>query len=1254
MAFLFSNSNKPQTEAAGPQFGALRMQSSAFGLPLGVVFGVTRVSGNMVDWVNFAAHAHTSQANQGGKGGPSIPSQTTWTYSVSWLLAFGEGPWHSIRRCWRGKNLSPVSGYHIFLGTWPQDPWDYLLDWDAAHPNDPPRAFPYPGIAMIGDIDSDLGTSDTLEAISVEAVALLPWTGSFETVQDASIVLPQENFAQEEFTIDEFLAVSISHLGNFARDAGVIFTEDGTPLTRVDGNPTSLPVVEAYTIAAPGTHAVDHAALFANNVDVYYHGVGDIYDEQENYTVTSPGTHTVANAGAYRGNIGVFYQVTGPSIPIEESYTIDAGSHAVAHAADFNANLGVRYKNTGQYLTRVTGAPAYWQYSVNEATGVYTFYTGPFGDFGREVIIKYNYNDNVPGAELTPVTSGTPNTGQYLFAKGTYTFNFAGSDLGKTVIIKYKYADTHPGTPLARVYSVEAPDPGEYMVDEETGIYTFSLDEVGIAVDIHYNFSNAMQQGAYMVDLLGTYTFHEDDIGKGILISYFFGEYLLEVHVGADGAHLNPADVPPGEPGYTWPPTLIGWRVDPTPEPNEPGWDGFKEDLGVRYQNGGSLERVATVEEVAKGKYWVDMATGVYSLSSSDGGSTLYFNYSYWRFIGSIPSDIVTAILTAPHFGMGFPAANLGDLTDWGNCCLALGLLLSPAYLEPKTGEEILTQMMKVTNSEIFESAGLLKIVPYADEEITGNGVCWTPDLTPKYDLTDNDFLGEVKVVRKSNADAYNIVPVEFKNRKKNYDFDIPSPPARDLADIQDNGPREMDTVIAHELTDEAPAQWLGQILLQHSLHVLSQYEFTVGWRYVLLEPMDLVTLTTTRAGLALNRKAVRIISIEEDDTGALAIVAEDARIGVAAAPAYPPFTPGNTGENYNVFPGNINPPVVFMPPTNMMSSPFEIWMGISGISDKWGGCEIWASHDDETYAFVDLIRNPCRQGILTAPIPAVETADQVRNIFPGQVAEIDLANTLAVDLTMSRGSLVSGTEADRDNLRNLVYFAGDRRNYTGTKNDGLSLMSFQTATLTAPYRYDLTNLLRLCFKARVSAGSIVCGFDAPEVTGFPEETTFPSGYTKTFLYSDDIYSYANNYFKGWEVVFYKGSVAGPSFKVLKSYHGTNIPMQHVPGAIVIGAPILKNTYDNFVLYPRYDHLVSYGGLTGTPFLYLDKNVYKYRLPLDAQGKTIYLKFLSFNIYGLMKQTLDQARYYAMTLGSLDNGQVSLVKESNITIIGTF
>ena len=48
----------------------------------------------------------------------------------------------------------------------------------------------------------------------------------------------------------------------------------------------------------------------------------------------------------------------------------------------------------------------------------------------------------------------------------------------------------------------------------------------------------------------------------------------------------------------------------------------------------------------------------------------------------------------------------------------------------------------------------------------------------------------------------------------------------------------------AHEFTNPVSATVAAQLLLQRKGYIRNTYQFKLGWRYSLLEPMDIVLLT--------------------------------------------------------------------------------------------------------------------------------------------------------------------------------------------------------------------------------------------------------------------------------------------------------------------------------------------------------------------------------------------------------------------------
>ncbi|MGC2696006.1 MAG: hypothetical protein WA738_09460 [Candidatus Angelobacter sp.] len=87
---------------------------------------------------------------------------------------------------------------------------------------------------------------------------------------------------------------------------------------------------------------------------------------------------------------------------LDETATIPATPFTitVVNAAQFKQDWGVRYAVTGVPFTRVASGPVQGQYSVNTATGVYTFAAA---DTTAPVLISYTFTQATPGTQLNIV-----------------------------------------------------------------------------------------------------------------------------------------------------------------------------------------------------------------------------------------------------------------------------------------------------------------------------------------------------------------------------------------------------------------------------------------------------------------------------------------------------------------------------------------------------------------------------------------------------------------------------------------------------------------------------------------------------------------------------------------------------------------------------------------------------------------------------------------------------------------------------------
>lgn len=399
------------------------------------------------------------------------------------------------------------------------------------------------------------------------------------------------------------------------------------------------------------------------------------------------------------------------------------------------------------------------------------------------------------------------------------------------------------------------------------------------------------------------------------------------------------------------------------------------------------------------------------------------------------PKDIISDFLTNASYGVpGWSGSLLGDLSDYSLYCRANNLLLSPVLDQQIQAAEFLRRVLDETNSDCFWSEGVLKIKPFGDASATANGATWNPDLTPIYDLSDDDFEDEPTIELIDQSDAYNHVTAEFLDRSNEYNA-APTT-AYDLDDIVSFGRRQMDPLEWHDICDGSIARKAVQLKLQRVLYVNGKAHFELPMDFIGLEPMDYATLSTDSDELKLDRLLVMLEQIDEDEDGedVLHITAEIVPGHTASAALYAAHIASGFRPALEAAPGNVATPILFNAPTSLAPNGFEAWAAVCGVNAEWGGAFVWVSFDGTNYSQIGKIAAPARYGVLTSSL--------------ANHADPDTTNTLHVNLTTSKGLLAALTTAEADNGASLCLIDNE-------------LISYRDATLTSAYHYDLGYLRR-------------------------------------------------------------------------------------------------------------------------------------------------------------------------------------------------
>lgn len=405
--------------------------------------------------------------------------------------------------------------------------------------------------------------------------------------------------------------------------------------------------------------------------------------------------------------------------------------------------------------------------------------------------------------------------------------------------------------------------------------------------------------------------------------------------------------------------------------------------------------------------------------------------------IDANPADVINYIVFDSVNGVGFGTGGIDEsgLQRFRAFCTAADLLISsPPESDTRKAYEIINDICKAMNTINFWSQNRLKLVPLCDERLEHNGVIFEPNLTPEYDLDEDDFLemedGRLVVMERSDStEAYNQATVEFVNRTNNYEIETVDYPI--LTDINNRGLRPADTESIHWLHTKERAHYVAGVKAMKSLYGRNKYRFRLDWSFSLLEPGDLLTLTESTLGLV--KKPVIIDTAKEIDGETWEYVAVPRPPGAYSPGRYIVGEADRPSVDYRIDPGDINQPVIFSAPAGMTENGLETWCAVSG-GPSWGGCNVWISDNNETYKMIGTIQGPARHGVLSAELPA-------------GVASPDTANILQVQL-VGAGQLLSGSQQDAQNMNTACWVDGE-------------ILAYAVATLTGDKQYDLSYLVR-------------------------------------------------------------------------------------------------------------------------------------------------------------------------------------------------
>jgi hypothetical protein len=348
------------------------------------------------------------------------------------------------------------------------------------------------------------------------------------------------------------------------------------------------------------------------------------------------------------------------------------------------------------------------------------------------------------------------------------------------------------------------------------------------------------------------------------------------------------------------------------------------------------------------------------------------------------PVECMETLLTDPLIGIGFPSAYVDQKTWFTNASSASnwvrsqGLYLSQAIRNPESAGTLVGRWLQAFNIGAFWSEGLLKIVPYGDQQTSGTDA-YVPDNTVVASFGDNDYIAgakedPVRVTRTPWADAYNRVQVSYRNRDNAYNPDLVY--EQDEGSIERFGlrikaPETLDFVGTWQI-----AQQVANMRLKRYVTVRNSYEFGVPITFEYIEPMDLVALTDSRLGL--DGQVVRVTKVQNDPAKGLKITCEDfPGNGYAMPVSHPKAALPPTHPSHGSAPAGATTAIILQASNitpNQTSTRVYIWAAPASLQ-AWGGCAIFVSMDGSSYQQLGVVTTPASAYTLTATLPSVTPA---------------------------------------------------------------------------------------------------------------------------------------------------------------------------------------------------------------------------------------------------------------------------------------
>lgn len=656
----------------------------------------------------------------------------------------------------------------------------------------------------------------------------------------------------------------------------------------------------------------------------------------------------------------------------------------------------------------------------------------------------------------------------------------------------------------------------------------------------------------------------------------------------------------------------------------------------------------------------------------------------------SNPADVLNDMFTNPLYGCGVNKGELGDFSSYSAYCVSQGLFISPVMDQERTAADWVRDILDATNSELVESGGLLKLIPYGDTSVVGNGVQYTPATNPIYNLTADNFIRSgttppIEITRPSVQDAYNAVRIEYSDRGNAYNAAVIE--AQDLLSVQKYKYRPDSIKQYHMFTSQAPASLIAQLQLLRHTYIRNTYKFKLPSSFILLDPMDLVTIPAQLLGMAATLPAVpvRITSIDEQADRTLDVTAEQFPWGTAGPTLYPKqaLLPG--GPNVNAPPGSVSPPTVFEALSRMNNQiGHTLWFGVCGqqaqtaiIADNFSRSALGSNWSNNLNAMdinnsIDYepsnTANCATRWTLNSPFPPDQSSKAVLTAIGGTAATDTIgvaarmdsggAQTFYAAVACANASTIALIKCVTGTVTTLSSVA-----YTPTIGDVIEIRTIGTliqayvngVLKTSAYDTAIASGQPGIFGSKTASGTAL--IRANNWTGSQAYSTNPNwGGCRIWLSNDGVnYKQIATAVGATKMGVLSASLAShadpdttdtlsvdltESAGVLAGFTSAQTDLFaslcYVDGEMIAyqSATLTSEFQYNLATKLRrgvYNSVIG-SHAAGTKFMFLDDSVEGYNYDPSLIGQSVFFKFTSFNQSGLAEELLANVTAYSYTV----------------------